>query len=73
MKTVRLTTVQALMGAKIKACDEELKIFPFDKYQQGARDQAVNLLKALNLLSLKESFDVSDPLPSPPPIDKTRA
>lgn len=73
MKAVRVTTVQALMGAAISAADEHLKIFPYDKYHQGARDNSVNLLKALNELLKKETIEVPDDVPAVREyLDKTK-
>lgn len=61
-------TVEAIIGAKIEAEDAVLKIFPFSKYNQGARDALVNLLKALRVdIFIKAPHDSGNP-----PIDKTR-
>jgi hypothetical protein len=61
-------TIEAIIGAKIQAEDIQLQTFPFSKYNQGARDALVNLLKALRVdIFIKNQPDKSEP------IDKTKA
>lgn len=58
MKVVRLQAVEAIIGAKIKGCDEQSKAFPFDHYNRGARDAMVNLLKAMRILWYAEKLQM---------------
>ena len=49
-ETLRAGKILALLGSKIRECDEAMTTFPDDKYHKGARDMAVNLLKEIEEL-----------------------
>lgn len=67
---IEVSKIEAIIGAKIEACDAELKVMPFDKYQKGARDILVNVLKAVRYAGHMAQIEES-PLGRPEPIDRT--